>query len=99
MTNEYKPWESEGITELEYCKRNYIQARQDLRLVSDKIQAIITKRRCSDGGCIWGRQNRRGQHTNGGCQSLKFNKVELNREIQALAKEIYDLADEVDDKL
>lgn len=86
MTNEYEPWRAEGITELEYWKRRYSEARQELCSVVEDIEQIVVPRRCSDSHCVWGRIGRVG--TNGGCQTLKLNRVERMRYIQELAKEL-----------
>jgi len=41
MTNEYSPWESEGITELEYTKRSRIRDRQEVEEIYRKLEGLM----------------------------------------------------------
>lgn len=47
---------------------------------------FVESRRCSDHGCILGHPGGRG--TNGGCRHDKMNKIEIRRELRAVAVEL-----------
>lgn len=38
--NEYRPWEAEGITELEYTRRNYIKARKAMHALWNALATL-----------------------------------------------------------
>lgn len=50
-----------------------------------------TLRSCGDGGCILRDPLDRGQRTNGGCQHLKLDAIEMRRLARLLAAEVVSL--------
>jgi len=45
LANEYAPWRNERVTEMEYRKRKYIEARQETKKLADALEFI---RDCED---------------------------------------------------